>query len=393
MSVQFGVVLPTRTRPAPLPLPELLAIAADIDASPGLGQLWVPDSILALPYYDSTVLLAAVAATTSRVKLGVACLASLGFRHPVIVAREWANLDALSGGRMILVACPGNATGTAVEKELGVFGLGYPEKVERFEENVGFLRHASAADGAFDYHGKHVTVTDLTLRPAFIQRPLPIWMAGNPSPSAGPQTIDRVLGRVARLGAGWMTYNVAPDALRARNARLTELRAALGDTRPDYPVSVFLNTNVNPDENVAYRDAAARWAQQSTRNITAEDLRHIGAIGTPQQAAAFIVDLIEAGATHIAFELLATDPRRQLALITEHLLPLLPPGQALVLDPGQAPGAWPGSGPPPDAGGRPGSRVPLPRRSGHRPDSRRHDRCCRGGRESQPSRSGRRTRG
>jgi alkanesulfonate monooxygenase SsuD/methylene tetrahydromethanopterin reductase-like flavin-dependent oxidoreductase (luciferase family) len=305
-------------------LPELLAIAADVDAAPGLGQLWVPDSILALPYYDSTVLLAALAATTSRARLGVACLASLGFRHPVIVAKEWANLDALSGGRMILVACPGNATGPAVEEELGVFGLSYPDKLERFEEYVDFLRHASAADGPFGYHGKHVSVTDLTLRPSFVQRPLPIWMAGNPSPTAGPKTVDRVLGRVARLGAGWMTYNVEPAALRARNARLAELRAALGDTGAGYPVSVFVNTNVNPDEHAAYEDAAAKWAQQSTRNITAQDLRHIGAIGTPQRAAAFVTGLIDAGATHIAFELLSTDPRRQLALITEHLLPLLP---------------------------------------------------------------------
>jgi alkanesulfonate monooxygenase SsuD/methylene tetrahydromethanopterin reductase-like flavin-dependent oxidoreductase (luciferase family) len=325
VSVRLGVALPTRTRPAPLPLPEVLAIAAAVDANPGLGQLWVPDSILALPYYDSTVLLAATAATTSRVQLGVACLASLGFRHPVIVAKEWANLDALSGGRMILVACPGNATGAAVERELGVFGLSYAEKLERFEEYVDFLRLASAGDGAFDYRGKHVSVTDLALRPAFVQRPLPIWMAANPSPAAGPKTVDRVLGRVARLAAGWMTYNVRPDALRARNARLAELRAARGDNDPDYPVAVFLNTNVHPDERRAYADAAAKWAEQSTRKISADDLRQVGAIGAPGRAAEFVTGLIDAGATHIIFELLSTDPRRQLELISEYLLPLLLP--------------------------------------------------------------------
>ncbi len=324
MSAQLGVVLPARTYPAPLPQSQILKIAADVDANPGLSQLWVPDSILALPYYDSTVLLAAAAATTSRVQLGVACQASLGFRHPVIVAKEWANLDALSGGRMIFVACPGNATGASVERELAVFGLSYAEKLERFEEYVDFLRRASAAgDGAFDYHGKHVAVTDLTLRPAFAQRPLPIWMAANPSPAAGPKTIDRVLGRVARLAAGWMTYNVRPRELRARNARLTQLRAAQGDHAPDFPAAVFLNTNVNPDEKQAYADATARWAQQSTRNITVDDLKLIGAIGTPARAAEFITELTGAGATHIIFELLSTDPRRQLELICEHLLPLL----------------------------------------------------------------------
>ncbi len=105
MGVELGVVLPARTRPAPLGFGDLLRIAEDVDANSRWGQLWVPDSILALPFYDSTVLLAASAARTRRVQLGVACLASLGFRHPVIVAQEWANLDVLSGGRMVLVAC------------------------------------------------------------------------------------------------------------------------------------------------------------------------------------------------------------------------------------------------------------------------------------------------
>ena len=325
MSIQFGVALPARTHPAPLSYGELLEIVADIDANPALAQLWVPDSILALPFYESTVLLAAAAARTSRVQLGVACLASLGFRHPVIVAQQWANLDALSGGRMILVACPGNATGRGVERELSLFGLSYDQKLDRFEEYVDFLQQASAsADGAVEYHGKHLTVDGLTLRPGFSQRPLPIWMAGNPSATAGPKTVDRVLGRVARLSSGWMTYNVQPPVLHARRERLEELRAELGDTTPDFPVCVFLNTNVNPDERKAFDDAAAKWAQQSTRNISAEDLRGIGAIGTPRQCADFIAALAEAGATHIVFELLSTEPRRQLGLIAEHLLPLLP---------------------------------------------------------------------
>jgi alkanesulfonate monooxygenase SsuD/methylene tetrahydromethanopterin reductase-like flavin-dependent oxidoreductase (luciferase family) len=135
------------------------------------------------------------------------------------------------------------------------------------------------------------------------------------------------LGRVARLASGWMTYNVRPDALRARNARLAELRAARGDNDPDYPVAVFLNTNVHPDERRAYADAAAKWAEQSTRKISADDLRQVGAIGAPGRAAEFVTGLIDAGATHIIFELLSTDPRRQLELISEYLLPLLLPPQ------------------------------------------------------------------
>lgn len=322
MSTEFGVVLPTRTRPAPLSFGELLRIAEDVDANPRWSQLWVPDSILALPFYESTVLLAASAARTRRVQLGVSCLASLGFRHPLIVAQQWANLDALSGGRMILVACPGNATGAAVENELQVFGLEYQEKVARFEEYIDFLRQVSAAD-ELEFSGRYLQVTGLSLRPAFVQRPLPIWIAGNPSAAAGPKTLDRVLGRVARLGAGWMTYNVTPGTLRSRVEYLTSLRAGLGWPPERFPVCTFVNANVDPDEHHAYEDAAARWSQQSTRNVSVEDLQRVGAIGSPSRCADFIAELIDAGTTHIALELLATDPHKQLELISEYLLPLL----------------------------------------------------------------------
>jgi alkanesulfonate monooxygenase SsuD/methylene tetrahydromethanopterin reductase-like flavin-dependent oxidoreductase (luciferase family) len=322
VSPELGVVLPARTRPAPLSFGELLRIAEDVDADPRWGQLWAPDSILALPFYESTVLLAACAARTRRVQLGVSCLASLGLRHPVIVAQQWANLDALSGGRMILVACPGNATGAAVESELRVFGLEYQEKVARFEEYVDFLRQVSAAEEV-DFSGRYLQVAGLSLRPAFVQRPLPIWVVGNPSAAAGPKTLDRVLGRVARLGSGWMTYNVTPGTLRTRVEYLASLRDGLGRPPERFPVCTFVNANVNPDEHQAYEDAAARWSQQSTRNVSVEDLQQVGAIGSPARCADFIAQLISAGTTHIALELLATDPHKQLELMSEYLLPLL----------------------------------------------------------------------
>jgi alkanesulfonate monooxygenase SsuD/methylene tetrahydromethanopterin reductase-like flavin-dependent oxidoreductase (luciferase family) len=70
----------------------------------------VPDSVLALPFYDSVAFLAACAAVTTRERLGVACMASLGLRHPLVVARQWANLDALSGGADDADRLPGRAS-------------------------------------------------------------------------------------------------------------------------------------------------------------------------------------------------------------------------------------------------------------------------------------------
>ena len=335
--VSVGLVLPTRNHPAPVGLSTVLRIGEFADAAPGWSTLWTPDSILALPYYDSGVLLAALAARTRRVRLGTACFASLGFRHPVAVARQWADLDALSGGRMTMVACPGNGTGRAVERELRVFGLTYPEKVARFEEAVRFLRAASSSPTT-SFAGKYVQIDDLQLAPGFVQRPLPIWIAANPSATAGPKTLDRVLGRVARLGDGWMTFNVTPEQLATRVGQLREFREAAGHSNSPggngeddrtregtapFPVCVYLNANVSANAAQARADAAARWAQQSTRNVSATDLERIGAIGSPEEAADFIGRLVEAGATHLAIDLLSTDPERQVEQLTDLLLPRL----------------------------------------------------------------------
>jgi alkanesulfonate monooxygenase SsuD/methylene tetrahydromethanopterin reductase-like flavin-dependent oxidoreductase (luciferase family) len=68
----------------------------------------------------------------------------------------------------------------------------------------------------------------------------------------------------------------------------------------------------------------ARWAETATRNVTADDLARIGAIGSPEQAADLVGRLHEAGATHVALDCLSLDPVRQADALTELLLPLLP---------------------------------------------------------------------
>jgi alkanesulfonate monooxygenase SsuD/methylene tetrahydromethanopterin reductase-like flavin-dependent oxidoreductase (luciferase family) len=321
-SLSAGLVLPVRHRPVSYGHQGVLRLAEYADAHPAWDTLWVADSIMALPFLDSGVLLAALAARTRRARLGIGCMASLGFRHPVTVARQWADLDALSGGRMLLAACPGNGTGRAVENELKTFGMSYREKVARFEEAVSFLRAVSA--GATSFSGTYTQVEDLDLGAGFVQRPLPVWMTANPSPTAGTATLERLLGRVARLGDGWLTFNVTPEQLRQRVDRLYELRAHL---RPEatgaLEICVFLNTNVGLDQKAVRSDAQERWLQSAPRGVTLEDLDGIAAIGSPEQAADVAGRFAEAGATHLAIEPLSTDVPAQVEALTQLLLPRL----------------------------------------------------------------------
>ena len=321
--IDVGVVLPTRLRPGSHAPEAVLRIAEAADHTSLWSHVWVTDSVISLPFYDSVVLLAACAARTSRVRLGVACAASLGLRHPLIVAQQWANLDVLSGGRMTFVACPGEAAGATRAHELAAFNMDHPEKLARMEENLEFLRAVSRG-GPVSFSGKYFAIDDFDLVPAFLQQPLPIWMAGNPPAGTSASRVRSVLERVARFGDGWLTFAVTPDTLAERKTALEELRASLGRT-PDgeFPVCVFLNVNVNLVAHIAVDDALSMWKRQSTRNVSEDQLRQVAAIGSPEQTADFIGRLVEAGATAVAMELLSQNPLAQLEIISEYLLPLL----------------------------------------------------------------------
>jgi alkanesulfonate monooxygenase SsuD/methylene tetrahydromethanopterin reductase-like flavin-dependent oxidoreductase (luciferase family) len=320
---EVGLALPTRldgNRQSPA---ELLRMAEVADASPGWDYLWVTDSAIALGFYESVLLLSACAARTSRVRLGIGCMSTLGLRHPLLVAQQLANLDVFCDGRLTLVACPGWGSGEHVKRELDAFGMSYSEKARRMEENIGFLRRVSS-EQLPSFEDGPVRVRELDLQPAFVQRPLPIWMAANPPHSAPRRTVERLLERVARLGDGWMTYAVTPEVLSERVRMLHELRAQRGDPPGrHFPVSVFLSANVARDEAQALADAARAWRRQSTRDIGASQLQAISAIGTPDRCSAFIGELVQAGATNVVLDILAEDRGRQLAALTAELLPAL----------------------------------------------------------------------
>jgi alkanesulfonate monooxygenase SsuD/methylene tetrahydromethanopterin reductase-like flavin-dependent oxidoreductase (luciferase family) len=83
--LRIGLSLPSRLEDgAPgggLTQREIVELAVVADSAPQWSHAWVADSVLSLPFYDSVISLAARAAVTSRIRLGVACLASMGLRH------------------------------------------------------------------------------------------------------------------------------------------------------------------------------------------------------------------------------------------------------------------------------------------------------------------------
>ena len=81
---------------------DLVEAAIIADESGCFSGVWVGDNLLSKPRIESIVTLSAIAARTTRVKLGTICLASFPLRDPILLAIQWASLDVLSRGRTIL---------------------------------------------------------------------------------------------------------------------------------------------------------------------------------------------------------------------------------------------------------------------------------------------------
>ena len=180
---------------------------AELAETLGYAQLWVSDHFwLDLTRYGGSpsarsgtpecwTMLSALAARTSRVRLGTLVMA-VGFRSPALLAKMAATLDQLSGGRLDL----GLGAGWN-EAEFTENGLPFPRPGERLamlEEALGVLRALLGADGApASFSGRYYHADQAPVLPGPVQRPRPpLWVGGKG---------DRLLGVVARAADGWNT--------------------------------------------------------------------------------------------------------------------------------------------------------------------------------------------
>jgi alkanesulfonate monooxygenase SsuD/methylene tetrahydromethanopterin reductase-like flavin-dependent oxidoreductase (luciferase family) len=123
---------------------------------------------------DPWIAIAAIAAATERMRLGV-MVCALARRRPWKVAREVATLDHLSNGRAVF----GAALGSLPQGEFAGFGEDPDDRVraEKLDEGLEIVRGLWSGE-PFSYRGRHYAVAETVFRPAPRQRPLPIWIGG-----------------------------------------------------------------------------------------------------------------------------------------------------------------------------------------------------------------------
>jgi hypothetical protein len=104
MARSFGLILANRAVVlGAVKVPDLVDLTTQAERSGFFDAVWAGDSLLAKPRLESVTLLSALAAVTTKLRLGVGCMATFVHRHPVMLAHQWASLDVLSGGGYVAV--------------------------------------------------------------------------------------------------------------------------------------------------------------------------------------------------------------------------------------------------------------------------------------------------
>lgn len=197
----------------------------------GFDSLWVSDQVVipsdlqpsypygTTPHYDiqanenffeALTVLTYLAGRTSRVHLGTSVLV-LPYRQPLVVAKQWATLDAFSGGRTILGVGAG-----FMREQFEALGMDtFDRRGVATDEAIRILRAAWAPGAEVSFAGEVYRFGPVRFlpKPARPGGP-PIWVGGNGR---------RAIRRAAELGDGWHSVRIGPDQLRTGVATLHEL--------------------------------------------------------------------------------------------------------------------------------------------------------------------------
>ena len=210
--MRFGVVFPqTEIGADPLAIKDfaqaaealgyqhILAYDHVIGANPASRPGWRPPYTYRDPFHEPFVLFGYLAGLTKKIEL-VTGVIILPQRQTVLVAKQAAALDVLSGGRLRL----GIGIGwNPVEYE--ALNENFKNRGRRSEEQVEVMRKLWTQE-LVTFQGQWHTITDAGLNPLPVQRPIPIWFGGGD---------DRALRRLARLGDGWFPLLGPDDKCRA----------------------------------------------------------------------------------------------------------------------------------------------------------------------------------
>ena len=253
--------------------------AADVDS------LWVGGHVASTnPAPEATVQLARLAALTERVRIGTAVLL-LPLYPPAIIAKQVADLDRLTGGRVSL----GVGVGGEYPAEFRACGVPLAERGRRTDEAIGVLR-ALWTGAPQTLAGPHFPMEDVRIHPP------PVQPGGPPVLVAGRK--EAAMRRAARLGDGWMPYLYSARRYAESVARIRAIAAETGRRLDRFEWCAFVFVNVHPDRDTARAETAAMLGATYRQDVESF-VDRVAVAGTADDVVAGLRAFVDAGAEHL----------------------------------------------------------------------------------------------
>ena len=313
---RIGFLLPTRglllAEERPQSADRIIDLACRAEEA-GLDSVWVGDSLTAKPRLEPLTTLAAVAARTSRVRLGTSVLL-MALRHPVLLAQSLGTVDLISRGRLMIAAGVGGAFNEEQQAEWRNAGVSVRRRASRMEEMVQIIKGLGRGE-TIDFSGRHFDLESVTVKPWPVQQGgVPIYLACHwRSPAR-----DAQIKRAAKLADGLISISDTPE----EHAKLIESvraeAAELGRDPDSLETVMYLTVNMDSD--------LARAEAESERYLLGYYGAEIwgdrwGPFGGPERVKERIAQYLEAGAGTVVVRFASFEPEQQMSTFLERVAP------------------------------------------------------------------------
>jgi len=274
----------------------------------GYDSLWLQERAIGdFIMLEPVTLLSYIAAITTKLRLGTSVIL-LTLRNPIQLAKAYATLDCMSGGRAVLgVGLGGGHLGSHED----VFGYTREGRVTRFTESVQIMKLLWTEPKA-SFQGRYWNFSDVSMEPKPIQKPhLPLWFGGHH---------ENALKRAVKYGNGWMgAGSSSSDAFIRESA---QIRSFLDEAKRDpatfgYGKRVYLAVD---NDRARGEKRIREWFARRYKNA---DLGpRVSIWGSSAECTEKIQEIVRAGAQHIVFNPMF-DEMEHLEICAKEIMPNL----------------------------------------------------------------------
>lgn len=240
MSVRIGLGLAG----FPFTSPSAFLDWIDLCEDSPIDSVWLSERLVSpQPVLEPLTAFGVIAGRTQRLKFGMNAIV-LPFRDPLVLAKECATLDYLSGGRLL----PAFGVGADRAPEFAATGRAPEGRGPRSDEMLDIMVKLWSEEHV-NYDGKYYQYHDVTISPKPTQSPLPLWIGGSS---------DAAIRRTARIGTGWLAGLQTPRQVAPVVASIRKASEHAGrPLDPDHYGAGFPFRFGSPEEPIVERTATA----------------------------------------------------------------------------------------------------------------------------------------